>query len=138
MYFAIGEKSMIEKRYLHLTEDILKENPNVGAYEAPSLDVRHNIQVKEVVKLGEKAALKAIGEWGQPTSMITHLIVCCIAGVDMPGADYQLTKLLGLQLSVKRFMFYHLGIHISRDPSSSFFLFLIKSFIPSYMKSTHN
>nr|AFX68803.1 stilbene synthase [Rheum palmatum] len=108
---SICERSKIEKRYLHLTEEILKENPNIASYEAPSLDVRQNIQVKEVVKLGKEAALKAINEWGQPKSKITHLIVCCIAGVDMPGADYQLTKVLGLQLSVKRFMFYHLGCY---------------------------
>nr|ABI78940.1 resveratrol synthase [Polygonum cuspidatum] len=107
----ICEKSMIEKRYLQLTEDILKENPNIGAYEAPSLDVRHEIQVKGVAQLGKEAALKAMQEWGQPKSKITHLIVCCIAGVDMPGADYQLTKLLDLNSSVKRFMFYHLGCY---------------------------
>nr|ADK45323.1 type III polyketide synthase [Fallopia multiflora]ADK45324.1 type III polyketide synthase [Fallopia multiflora] len=107
----ICEKSMIEKRYLQLTEEILKENPNIGAYEAPSLDVRHKIQVNGVAELGKEAALKAIQEWGQPKSKITHLIVCCIAGVDMPGADYHLTKCLDLNPSVKRFMFYHLGCY---------------------------
>ncbi|KAI4338207.1 hypothetical protein L6164_016551 [Bauhinia variegata] len=34
------DKSMIKKRYMYLTEEILKENPNMCAYMAPSLDAR--------------------------------------------------------------------------------------------------
>ncbi|KAJ6705027.1 HYDROXYMETHYLGLUTARYL-COA SYNTHASE [Salix purpurea] len=48
-------------------------------------------------------------EWGQPKSKVTHLVFCTTSGVDMPGADYQLTKLLGLRPSVKRFMMYQQG-----------------------------
>nr|WLY76785.1 chalcone synthase [Panax quinquefolius] len=103
------EKSMIKKRYMYLTEEILKQNPNVCAYEAPSLDARQDIVVVEVPKLGKEAASKAIKEWGLPKSKITHLIFCTTSGVDMPGADYQLTKLLGLRPSVKRFMMYQQG-----------------------------
>ncbi|PIN15427.1 Naringenin-chalcone synthase [Handroanthus impetiginosus] len=103
------EKSMIKKRYMYLTEEILKQNPNICAYMAPSLDVRQDIVVAEVPKLGKEAAQKAIKEWGQPKSKITHLIFCTTCGVDMPGADYQLTKLLGLRPSIKRFMIYQQG-----------------------------
>ncbi|XP_010264138.1 PREDICTED: chalcone synthase G-like [Nelumbo nucifera] len=103
------EKSMIKKRYMHLTEEILKENPNVCAYMAPSLDARQDMVVVEVPKLGKEAATKAIKEWGQPKSKITHLVFCTTSGVDMPGADYQLTKLLGLRPSVKRLMMYQQG-----------------------------
>ncbi|KAK9117735.1 hypothetical protein Sjap_016682 [Stephania japonica] len=103
------EKSMIRKRYMHLTEDILKENPSICTYDAPSLNARQDIIVIEVPKLGEEAATKAIKEWGQPKSKITHLVFCTTSGVDMPGADYQLTKLLGLRSSVNRVMLYHQG-----------------------------
>lgn len=103
------EKSMIRKRYMHLTEEILKENPNLCAYEAPSLDARQDMVVVEVPRLGKEAASKAIKEWGLPKSKITHLVFCTTSGVDMPGADYQLTKLLGLRPSVKRFMMYQQG-----------------------------
>ncbi|CAN0875563.1 Chalcone synthase 1 [Linum grandiflorum] len=103
------EKSMIKKRYMHLTEEFLKENPTMCAYMAPSLDARQDVVVVEVPKLGKEAATKAIKEWGQPKSKITHLIFCTTSGVDMPGADYQLTKLLGLRPSVKRFMMYQQG-----------------------------
>ncbi|KAH6820892.1 Chalcone and stilbene synthase family protein [Perilla frutescens var. hirtella] len=107
----ICEKSTIKKRYIHLTEEIVKENPNIAAYKAPSLDARQDIVVVEVPKLGKEAAEKAIKEWGQPKSKITHLIFCTSSGVDMPGADYHLTKLLGLPPSVKRFMMYHQGCY---------------------------
>ncbi|KAJ6713795.1 HYDROXYMETHYLGLUTARYL-COA SYNTHASE [Salix viminalis] len=93
------EKSMIKKRYMHLTEEILKENPKVCEYMAPSLDARQDMVVVEVPKLGKEAATKAIKEWGQPKSKITHLIFCTTSGVDMPGADYQLTKLLAKDLA---------------------------------------
>ncbi|XP_071735262.1 chalcone synthase isoform X1 [Rutidosis leptorrhynchoides] len=103
------DKSMIRKRYMHITEDFLKDNPHLCEYMAPSLDTRQDVVVVEVPKLGKEAATKAIKEWGQPKSKITHLIFCTTSGVDMPGADYQLTKLLGLRPSVKRFMMYQQG-----------------------------
>ncbi|OIT25716.1 PREDICTED: chalcone synthase 2-like [Nicotiana attenuata] len=103
------DKSMIKKRYMHLTEEILKENPNISEYMAPSLDARQDIVVVEIPKLGKEAAQNAIEEWDQPKSKITHLVFCTMNGVDMPGADYQLTKLLGLRPSVKRLMLYQQG-----------------------------
>ncbi|KAH6770227.1 Chalcone and stilbene synthase family protein [Perilla frutescens var. hirtella] len=105
----ICNNSMIKKRYMHLTEEFLKENPNLASYTTPSLNLRQDILVAEVPKLGKEAAQNAIKEWGQPKSKITHLIFCTTSGVDMPGADYQLTKLLGLSPSVKRCMMYQQG-----------------------------
>jgi len=103
------DKSMIKKRYMHLTEEILAANPNMTAYMEPSLDARQDIVVVQVPKLGKEAAVKAIKEWGQPKSKITHLIFCTTSGVDMPGADYQVAKLLGLRPSVNRLMMYQQG-----------------------------
>ncbi|XP_051178065.1 chalcone synthase 1-like [Lolium perenne] len=103
------DKSMIRKRYMHLTEEILEEHPNICAYMAPSLDARQDILVAEIPKLGKTAAQKAIKEWGQPMSKITHLVFCTTSGVDMPGADYQLIKMLGLSPSVRRVMLYQQG-----------------------------
>lgn len=107
---------------MHLSEDMLKENPNIGEYMAPSLDVRQDTVVVEVPKLGKEAASKALKEWGLPKSNITHLVFCTTSGVDMPGADYQLTKLLGLSPSVKRIMMYQqacyaggTGLRLAKD-----------------------
>ncbi|MQL95602.1 hypothetical protein Taro_028275 [Colocasia esculenta] len=100
---------MVKKRYTLLTEEILKKNRDMCTYMAPSLDARQDIAVVEVPRLGMEAAVRAINEWGQPRSMITHLVFCSTGGVDMPGADYQLIKLLELSPSVKRLMLYHQG-----------------------------
>ncbi|KAK2976915.1 hypothetical protein RJ640_024749, partial [Escallonia rubra] len=70
------------------------------AYMASSLDARQ--VVVEIPKLGKEV-------WVQPKSKITHLVFCTTAGVDMLGANYQLTKLLGLRPSVKRLMMNQQG-----------------------------
>ena len=113
---------MIRRRHMHLTEDLLKENPNMCAYMAPSLDIRQDMVVVEVPKLGKEAVAKAIKEWCQPKSKITHLVFYTISGVDMHGVDYLLTKLLGLRLSVKQVMMYQQGcfaggtvLHLAKD-----------------------
>ncbi|XP_073109524.1 polyketide synthase 1-like [Elaeis guineensis] len=105
----ICEKSMIKKLYMYLTEDVLEQNPNMCAYMASSLDARQDILLEEMPKLGKEATMKAIKEWGHHESNITHLVVCSTSGVDMPGADYQLIRLLGLNPSVKRVMLYPQG-----------------------------
>lgn len=105
------DKSGIKKRHLYLTEEMLKENPSLCGYEEKSLDIRQDMVVIEVPKLGKEAAAKAIKEWGQPKSKITHVIFCTTSGVDMPGADWVLTRLLGLHPTVKRVMMYQQGCY---------------------------
>ncbi|XP_039155351.1 chalcone synthase A-like [Eucalyptus grandis] len=105
------EGSSIKRRYLHMTEDILKEHPSMSSFTEPSLDARQDILVSEVPKLAKEAAANALKEWGQPKSKITHLVFCTTSGVDMPGCDYQLTKLLGLRPTVKRYMMYQVGCY---------------------------
>ncbi|KAJ0981694.1 hypothetical protein J5N97_009949 [Dioscorea zingiberensis] len=106
----VCEKSMIKKRHFFLNEEKLKENPNLCSFmDHASLDTRHDIVVEEVPKLGEKAAIKALEEWGRPRSDITHIIFCSTGGVDLPGADYRIIKLLGLSPSTKRVMLYSQG-----------------------------
>ncbi|WZZ16694.1 hypothetical protein YC2023_109783 [Brassica napus] len=77
----------------------------IPASSSLSLDV----VVTEVPKLGKEAGVKIIKEWGQPKSKIKQVVICTTSGVDMPGADHQLTKLLGLRPSVKRLMMYQQG-----------------------------
>lgn len=72
---------MVSTRYMHLTEELLKENPSLCEPMAPSLDARQVIAVTEVPKLGKQAAIKVIEEWGQPLSKITHLIFCTTSSV---------------------------------------------------------
>ncbi|XVE95929.1 hypothetical protein REPUB_Repub02eG0177900 [Reevesia pubescens] len=109
----ICAKSMVRKRHFVLTEETINKNPNISTYNGKSLDVRHQLILTEAPKLAMEAASKAIQEWRQPKSQITHLIFSAISGVDMPGADYHLTKMLGLPSSVKRVMMYFQGCYNS-------------------------
>ncbi|KAG6671759.1 hypothetical protein I3842_16G021000 [Carya illinoinensis] len=109
----ICKKSRIGKHYFHLKE-ILKANPNMCKCKAPSLNACQDIVVNEVPSLGKEIALKAIEEWGQPISKITHLVFCTMTGINMPSADYQLTKLLGLNTPINRYMIYQQGCHADR------------------------
>ncbi|GKB28492.1 chalcone synthase [Tanacetum coccineum] len=65
---AHRKKSMIIKRHTLLSEEFLKENPTICDPIIPFLDLRQDLLVMEVLKLGKEAAIKAIKEWGQPKS----------------------------------------------------------------------
>ncbi|KAK1422132.1 hypothetical protein QVD17_25033 [Tagetes erecta] len=100
---------MIKKRFMLPVEELLKKNPNMREFMSPSLNARQDLLITAIPKLGKEAATKALEEWGIPRSKITHLIFCTTSGIDMPGADFQLTKLLGLSPFVNRFMMYQQG-----------------------------
>ncbi|KAF8014036.1 hypothetical protein BT93_H0003 [Corymbia citriodora subsp. variegata] len=110
-FARICEKSAIKKRYFHLNEEILEQNPALYSDSASSLNLRQDLTIDLLPKLGMEAAVKAIEEWGQPKSMITHLVFCSYSGADMPGADLKLLKILGLRPSVNRVMLYSLGCY---------------------------
>ncbi|XP_077249511.1 chalcone synthase-like [Tasmannia lanceolata] len=99
----------IKKRHILLNEEIIAKNPSLCSYTEPSLSIRQELLVEEVPRMGMEASKKAIKEWNQPMSKITHLVFCTTSGVDMPSADYQLVMMLGLDPSVKRVMMYQQG-----------------------------
>ncbi|KAI3859541.1 hypothetical protein MKX03_030271 [Papaver bracteatum] len=109
----ICAESKIKKRHLHLTEEIMKEFPEIGneCMTGSSLDARQEIMAVEVPKLAKEASLKAIEEWGQPKSKITHLVVTTLSCFDTPGVDHHLSKLLGLNPTVRRFGLYNHGCY---------------------------
>ncbi|CAL5032811.1 unnamed protein product [Urochloa decumbens] len=98
----ICQKTGIEKRRFHMTEDILRAHPEFLDRELPSLDARIDIVATEVPKLAASAAAKAIAEWGRPATDITHLVFSTYSGCRAPSADLQLASLLGLRHSVCR------------------------------------
>ncbi|MCL7022006.1 hypothetical protein MKW94_006306 [Papaver nudicaule] len=105
--------SKIKKRHLHLTEEIMKEFPDIAneCMTGASLDVRQEIMRVEIPKLAKEASLKAIEEWGQPKSEITHLVVSTLSCLELPGIDHHLAKLLGLNPTVHRFGLYNHGCY---------------------------
>uniref|UniRef100_A0A0E0M5Z4 Chalcone synthase n=1 Tax=Oryza punctata TaxID=4537 RepID=A0A0E0M5Z4_ORYPU len=98
----ICQKSGIEKRYIHLDEELIRAHPEIIDKTLPSLEARVDIASIEVPKLAESAARKAIAEWGRPATEITHLIFSTYSGCRAPSADLQLAMLLGLRPSVSR------------------------------------
>lgn len=105
----ICERTQIKKRYFMWDEGLLMANPCLRTFMEPSLNVRQKFLVPEVPKLGVEAAYKAIKEWGQPKSSITHLIFCTTCGMNLPGADFEAAETLGLNPSVERVMLYLQG-----------------------------
>ncbi|XP_052134790.1 chalcone synthase 2-like [Oryza glaberrima] len=98
----ICKKSGIEKRYIHLDEEIIRAHPEIIDKHQPSLEARVEIAAAEVPKLAESAARKAIAKWGHPATDITHLIFSTYSGCRAPSTDIQLASLLGLRPSVSR------------------------------------
>nr|CAB3489730.1 unnamed protein product [Digitaria exilis] len=107
----ICEKTMIEKRHLYMSSEILRANPSIMAYNSPSLTRRQELADVGVPELGAEAARKAISDWGKQASDITHLVASTSSSGCMPGADCELARLLGLKPSTKRFMLYQTGCH---------------------------
>ncbi|KAF7824674.1 chalcone synthase [Senna tora] len=103
------DNSNIRKRHFYVDENILKQHPNL-CNGAPSLDTRREIVNDIIPKLGKEAALKALKEWGQPFSKITHLIFCTSSCVNhVPGPDLRLANELGLSPTCNRLVIYDHG-----------------------------
>ncbi|KAM7268722.1 hypothetical protein ACFE04_010888 [Oxalis oulophora] len=107
----ICDRSGIKRRYMHVSEELFKTHPNIYTNGAASYDTRQELLLPAVAQLGKEVALKAIKEWGQPISSITHLVCTTATGIEMPGLDYQLTKLLNLNPTVQRYMYYQQGCY---------------------------
>ncbi|KAL3739380.1 hypothetical protein ACJRO7_020747 [Eucalyptus globulus] len=52
-FIRICDKSMIHKRYMHLTEELMEKHPEICPYDTPSLNPRQHIIVDTIPKLGE-------------------------------------------------------------------------------------
>ncbi|KAL6843955.1 hypothetical protein ACP4OV_025628 [Aristida adscensionis] len=104
----ICKKTGIEKRYFHLSEEILRAHTEFLDTELPSLDARIDMASAAVAELAVSAAVKAIAEWGRPATDITHLVFSTFSGCRAPGDDLKLASLLGLRPCVSRTV---LGIH---------------------------
>ncbi|KAM3373203.1 hypothetical protein ACQJBY_019912 [Aegilops geniculata] len=98
----ICQKTSIEKRHFHLTEETLAAHPEFLDRELPSLDARLEMVATAVPNLAQTAAAKAIAEWGRPATDITHLVFSTYSAWEAPSADLKLATLLGLRPTVCR------------------------------------
>ncbi|KAJ1700871.1 hypothetical protein LUZ63_000650 [Rhynchospora breviuscula] len=110
-FIRICKATEIRKRYFHLTDEMIQDHPNMAGHNENSLDSRNNL-LCAIPELGKEAADKALHEWGQSRSKITHLIFHTATGcIELPGPDSQLVSLLGLSSTVNRTMLYHNGCY---------------------------
>ncbi|CAO2140736.1 unnamed protein product [Urochloa humidicola] len=107
----ICEKTMVEKRHFYTSDELLRSNPSMTSYKSPSVTLRQELADEGVPRLGAEAARNAINDWGRPASAITHLVLCTSSSGCLPGADWELVRLLGLPPSTKRTMMYQAGCH---------------------------
>ncbi|KAJ3687233.1 hypothetical protein LUZ61_016397 [Rhynchospora tenuis] len=108
-FTRICKATEIRKRYFHLTDEMIQDHPKMAGHNENSLDARNDL-LHAVPKLGKEAADKALQEWGQSRSKITHLIFHTGTGcIELPGPDSQLVSLLGLSPTVNRTMLYYNG-----------------------------
>jgi predicted naringenin-chalcone synthase len=113
-FTRICTATKIQKRHFYITDEMLKDNPNLLTHKEPSLDTRNVLLPPIVTMLAKDAAEQALREWGQPRSRITHFIFhTSSSSVKLPGPDYELVKLIGLEPTVKRNMIYHTGCYAS-------------------------
>ncbi|XP_028554081.1 bibenzyl synthase-like [Dendrobium catenatum] len=98
----ICDKSSIRKRHFILNEELLTGNPFLSKFMENSINARLEIYTKEIQKLAIEAATKAIQEWGQPKSCITHLIFSTLSDTSLPSRDYHLIQILGLNPNIER------------------------------------
>ncbi|MCO5567233.1 hypothetical protein L7F22_020922 [Adiantum nelumboides] len=66
---------------------------------------------EEAVGLAERAAQKALVEWGGQAAQITHIVVYSTSGALSPGLDLRLIKKLGLGRGTKHFCVAFNGCH---------------------------
>uniref|UniRef100_A0ACD6AC34 Uncharacterized protein n=1 Tax=Avena sativa TaxID=4498 RepID=A0ACD6AC34_AVESA len=100
----ICQKTGIEKRHFHLTQESLGAHPELFDREMPSLSTRIDMVATATPMLAQSAATKAIAEWGRPVADITHLVFSTYSAWQAPSADLQLASLLGLRPTVCRTM----------------------------------
>uniref|UniRef100_A0A0E0JKV4 Chalcone synthase n=1 Tax=Oryza punctata TaxID=4537 RepID=A0A0E0JKV4_ORYPU len=106
-----GERTMIEKRHFYTSDDLLRSTPSITSYKSTSLTLRQQLAHHGVPRLGAEAARHAIADWGRHVSDITHLVFVTSTSGCLPGADFELIKLLGLPLSTKRAMLHQAGCY---------------------------
>ncbi|VAI21690.1 unnamed protein product [Triticum turgidum subsp. durum] len=102
MFSCPGKNSGIERRYVHLDEELLGAHPDFSDRALPTLDARIDMASAAVPELAASAAARAIAEWGRPAADVTHLVFSTYSGGKAPSADLRLASLLGLRPTVSR------------------------------------
>ncbi|PIA57268.1 hypothetical protein AQUCO_00600182v1 [Aquilegia coerulea] len=99
----------VKTRYVVMSEEILKEYPELGVEGLPTVRQRLEISNKAVTEMATEASEVCIKNWGRPVSDITHLVYVSSSEARLPGGDLYLARTLGLNPEVNRVMLYFMG-----------------------------
>ncbi|KAK9164451.1 hypothetical protein Syun_005353 [Stephania yunnanensis] len=99
----------VKTRYVVMSEEILKEYPELALEGTPTINQRLKIANKAVTDMAIEASQGCIKNWGRPSSSITHLVYVSSSEARLPGGDLYLAKGLGLSPETSRVTLYFLG-----------------------------
>ncbi|KAJ5917625.1 thiolase-like protein [Penicillium verhagenii] len=101
----INARSRIEERF----SAVPPENPLWHQSTVPTIQECDELFKEFGVPLAEKAARKAIAEWGCSPNEITHIVAVTCTNTSNPGFEYFLSRRLGLGKNVQRTLLHGVG-----------------------------
>ncbi|KAJ4785550.1 Chalcone synthase [Rhynchospora pubera] len=99
----------VKTRYVVMSEEILKNYPELATEGLPTVKQRLDISNKAVTQMAIDASLSCVKVWGRPLSSITHLVYVSSSEARFPGGDLHLARGLGLKPDVCRIMLAFTG-----------------------------
>ncbi|KAI3901119.1 hypothetical protein MKW92_009430 [Papaver armeniacum] len=99
----------VKTRYVVMSDDLLKEYPELALEGLPTVKQRLDISNKAVTEMAIEASQACIKNWGRPSSDITHIVYVSSSEARFPGGDLYLAKGLGLSPDVHRVLLYFMG-----------------------------
>ncbi|KAF8690756.1 hypothetical protein HU200_041141 [Digitaria exilis] len=99
----------VKTRYVVMSDEILKNYPELAQEGHPTMKQRLDISNKAVTQMATEASLSCISSWGGDLSSITHLVYVSSSEARFPGGDLHLALALGLSPDVRRVMLAFTG-----------------------------
>ncbi|KAE8709251.1 Type III polyketide synthase B [Hibiscus syriacus] len=103
------QDTIVKTRYVVMSEEILKQYPDLAIEGLPTVKQRLDICNDAVTEMAVEASRVCIEKWGRPISELTHLVYVSSSEVRLPGGDLYLAKGLGLSLETQRVLLYFMG-----------------------------
>ncbi|KAL5706527.1 hypothetical protein ACHQM5_024684 [Ranunculus cassubicifolius] len=99
----------VKTRYVVMSEEILKEFPEIAMEGLPTVRQRLEISNKAVTEMAIEASQACIRKWGRPVADITHIVYVSSSEARLPGGDLYLAKGIGASPEVSRVLLYFMG-----------------------------
>ncbi|KAL6611372.1 hypothetical protein ACP70R_039300 [Stipagrostis hirtigluma subsp. patula] len=99
----------VKTRYVVMSEEILRNYPELAQEGLPTMKQRLDISNKAVTQMATEASLACLRSWGGALSAVTHLVYVSSSEARFPGGDLHLARALGLSPDVRRVMLAFTG-----------------------------